>query len=307
MEKTNLIQQLPFAAARDIHTLVENRKAYTLNSFELNVYETYEPTSLVPLKFDDLVIINMLKGKKVMHINDVDPFEYLPGETIILPAYKPMEIDFPNAKLNDPTQCTALVISSDKINDTIDFLNNKYPRDSGRLSWDFSWDKFHFANSSELALLTDKLFAVMIGTDPFKDALADILFKELLIRIIQLQQFESLKGASSISNGPITFLKNFIRQHINEKLTVDLLCNKVNMSKASLFRLFKDEFGVTPMELVIQERLIKAKEMLKTNLSVKEVCYACGFSDVNYFVRLFRSRENLTPGNFQRKFNPNVS
>ncbi|VTQ04328.1 helix-turn-helix domain-containing protein [Sphingobacterium daejeonense] len=79
------------------------------------------------------------------------------------------------------------------------------------------------------------------------------------------------------------------------------------MSKASLFRLFKDEYGITPMELVIQERLRKAKEMLSANMTIKEVCYACGFSDVNYFIRIFKSREQITPGNYQRKSDISVS
>lgn len=53
------------------------------------------------------------------------------------------------------------------------------------------------------------------------------------------------------------------------------------------------------MEYVIGERLAQAKKLLKQDSSVKESCYAVGFSDVNYFVRSFRQRAGVTPGTFR--------
>lgn len=307
MGKNNLVRELPYSSERELNTLVENRRAYTLNNFELNVYETYQPSHLVPLQFNDMVIINMLKGKKIMHLEDVPAFDYLPGETLVLPADRSMKIDFPDAKIMEPTQCTALLISADKIEETIDYLNNAYPKINNSLSWDFSWNKFHLVNTDELASLTNKLFSNMISNDPFKDILADLLFKELLIRIIQQQQLGELVEPHSTANDEMSNLKRYIRENLTERITIEDLSRKANMSKATLFRIFKDEYGITPMELVIRERLRKAKEMLSANMSIKEVCYACGFTDVNYFSRLFKARENMTPGNYQRKIDISVS
>ncbi len=307
MGKNNLVRELPYSSERELNTLVENRRAYTLNNFELNVYETYQPSHLVPLQFNDMVIINMLKGKKIMHLEDVPAFDYLPGETLVLPADRSMKIDFPDAKIMEPTQCTALLISADKIEETIDYLNNAYPKINNSLSWDFSWNKFHLVNTDELASLTNKLFSNMISNDPFKDVLADLLFKELLIRIIQQQQLGELVEPHSTANDVMSNLKRYIRENLTERITIEDLSRKANMSKATLFRMFKDEYGITPMELVIRERLRKAKEMLSANMSIKEVCYACGFTDVNYFSRLFKARENMTPGNYQRKIDISVS
>ena len=147
----------------------------------------------------------------------------------------------------------------------------------------------------------------MTSNDPFKDVLADLLFKELLIRIIQQQQLGELVEPSISGNDEMSNLKKYIREHLTERITIEDLSRKANMSKATLFRIFKDEYGITPMELVIRERLRKAKEMLSANMSIKEVCYACGFTDVNYFSRLFKARENMTPGNYQRKIDISVS
>jgi len=308
MSGKNLIRVLPFSKEKELSTLVENRRAFTLDNFELNIYETYQASSLVPLQFSDMVIINMLKGKKVMHVNDMPAFDYFPGETIVLPASKPMEIDFPEAALQDPTQCTALVVSADKIEQTLNYLNESYPKENKNIQWNLSWENVHFANTSEIASLTDRLFSTMTSSDPLKDVLSDLLFKELLVRIIQQQKLSTVAASTKEQGSSVlAHLRNYITSNINDKLTIDQLSQHVNMSKASLFRVFKEEVGITPMEMVIQERLNKAKELLRTKLSVKEVCYACGFSDVNYFVRIFRKRENMTPGNYQRRAETIVS
>jgi hypothetical protein len=69
----------------------------------------------VPLKFNDLVVTSMLRGKKVMHLLTIK-FEYLPGETVVIPSVE-MKIDFLKPQKNLP-QCLALAIDQQKINDT---------------------------------------------------------------------------------------------------------------------------------------------------------------------------------------------
>ena len=70
------------------------------------------------------------------------------------------------------------------------------------------------------------------------------------------------------------------------------------MSKSTLTRLFNTEMGISPLEYVIRERLRKAKEILLRTKSIKEACFSAGFNDVNYFTRLFKKREGVTPGAF---------
>ncbi len=292
-----MVQLLPFSKESEISTLVENRRAFTIDSLELHVYETYKPSERVPLRFDDVVMINMIQGKKVMHINDMHSFDYLPGQMIVLPASVGMNIDFPEATYGTPTQCTALTISRDRIQNVMDYLNEFYPKVSIAGSWQLDNEQYHLYNTPELAQLLNKLFHIMTSVDPLKNALADLTFKELVIKLLQTQSLLAVELGKATTT-ELGYLKEFIRKHVSEKLSLDTLEKVSNMSKSSLTRMFKQELGVSPMEYIIRQRINKAKELLLITKSVKEACFGAGFNDVNYFVRLFKNREGLTPGAF---------
>lgn len=298
MHDDRQLKILPFSSQKELHSLVENRKAYTLSNFELNIFETYEASALVPLQFNELVIINMIQGKKVMHLQDKVSFDYHPGETLLLPEYTQMLIDFPEARMEAPTQCTAITVDANKITEVVNYLNEFYPKKEDHSNWTFQLDKFHFSNNEELIRLTNRLFQVTLSGDIYKEALADLTLKELMIQIMQVQGLLVLEESTSKNGSVFAYLKQYIRDHIAEKLSVEKLCAEVGMSKSVLSRSFKTEFGISPMEFVIRERLSYAKKILKQSGIVKEACFSAGFSDVNYFVRLFKQREGITPGRY---------
>src|ERR1700757_4788301 len=90
-------QLVPLKAEKDLRTLVENRSVYTMQHCELNVYETRQQSEKVRLVFDDMVLTTMLRGKKIMHLFGSEQFDYLPGESVIVPGNEEMVIDFPEA------------------------------------------------------------------------------------------------------------------------------------------------------------------------------------------------------------------
>lgn len=295
MMNNSFIDTLPFSREKDITTLIENKRTFGVDDMELHVFETYEPTALVPLQFGDMVMINMLVGKKVMHVGQLEAFEYLPGQMLLLPAYEKMLIDFPDATLHEPTQCTAVVVSKEKIDSILNYLNEFNPKHQLIGEWDFNPNLFHLYNTPELTDLLNKFFKIMMGNNSLKSVFADLTFKEVMIRLLQTQALLALEIGQS-SNSVLLYLKEFVRKHLTEKLTLESLQKVANMSKSTLTRMFKKELGLSPMEYIINERLQRSKELLRMTKSVKEACFGAGFTDVNYFVRLFKSREGLTPG-----------
>ena len=136
--------------------------------------------------YDDLVVTSMLRGKKVMHLFEDPSFEYLPGETVIVPSNAEMKIDFPEASKDNPTQCIALAIDNNIITNTLDFLNEKYTKEGKSNLWKLDHENYFFYNNVELAGTINKLIKECMGNSITKDAIADLTLQELIIRIIQM-------------------------------------------------------------------------------------------------------------------------
>ncbi|MFC4479753.1 AraC family transcriptional regulator [Flavobacterium chungangensis] len=296
-----LVNPLQLSQEKSLKTLVENRTIYNLNHCELNLFETYESTQKVPLKFNDLVVTSMLRGKKIMHLFDDPEFVYLPGETVIVPSNVEMKIDFPEASKNNPTQCLALAIDQDKIAEILNFLNQQYPKEGSNMYWQLNYQNYFFYNNIEMAATINKLIKECMSTSITKDIFADLTLKELLIRIIQTQTVKSLdEGKPFEDNNPIKEVTEYIKQNLKENINLKSLSEKACMSTTSFYRFFKRELGMSPIEYILNEKIKCAKNLLRNpTLQINEVCYLAGFEDANYFIRLFKKYEGITPKQYQ--------
>jgi AraC-like DNA-binding protein len=245
----------------------------------------------------------MVRGKKVMHLFDKPAFDYVPGETVIVPANETMVIDFPEAQTENPTQCIALAVDAAYINDTMDYLNQYYnsSREDQR-QWKLQFNKYHFDNDTDVTELINKIIRVCSGGDRTKNIFADLNLKELLIRLVQSQHLEQV-AAESDTNGNqsrLHYVLHYIHEHITDKIAVDTLSRKAYLSRNMFFKWFREQFGITPLEYINRERIKLAKQLLANpRNTITEVSLQCGFTDVNYFVRLFKKSEGITPGLYQ--------
>src|SRR5690606_27592427 len=92
-----------------------------------------------------------------------------------------------------------------------------------------------------------------------------------------------------------------IRDHIeNEHLNASFIEQKLAMSSSQLYRKIKQIFGFSPGDLIRTIRLKHAAELLiKSGLTVSEVCYQSGFNNRSYFYREFKKTYNSTPKEYQ--------
>lgn len=95
-------------------------------------------------------------------------------------------------------------------------------------------------------------------------------------------------------------LEEIIQLHITDNnLSVEILSNKMNMSRSTLFRKIKTLSNLSPNELINNSRLKKAAELLKTNeYKIYEVSQMVGYNSVTSFGRNFQRQFNMTPTEF---------
>lgn len=282
-----------------IHTLVEHKTAFNLNNCQLNVYETHQKAHDFKLAFEGITFTSMLRGKKVMHVPEHEDFDYLPGETVIVPSGTEIKIDFPDAGRISPAQCTALVLDDAYFQKQIDYINEQTQTAGIESQLKVDLKNILIRNSEELTGIINRLYKTLSSDDLLKDAQADLLMKELILSIIRSQNLNTLQYNGRYESTPFKAILNYIRSNITSTMEIAELCKIACMSKSSFYRAFTNEFGISPNQLIIRERLrISKTMMLLDDVNVKDVCYAVGFADPNYFIRLFKKHEGLTPGQF---------
>ncbi len=95
-------------------------------------------------------------------------------------------------------------------------------------------------------------------------------------------------------------IESYIRDHYAEELSMQDVARVMNYSDAYFCKLFKQCFKVNFSAYLNEYRISRAKELLQTTrLNVREVSVACGYSDANYFARVFKRVTGMTPSEFR--------
>lgn len=97
-------------------------------------------------------------------------------------------------------------------------------------------------------------------------------------------------------------VQEHIHSHICDNIDVEDLADVACVTKPYLIRLFKREFGSSPVQYINKKKVERAELLLyTTDMPVKEVSYELGISDHSYFIRLFRKVTGITPQEYRRR------
>lgn len=98
-------------------------------------------------------------------------------------------------------------------------------------------------------------------------------------------------------------LTEVIKSNISEpEFNVDILAEKMNMSRSSLHRKIKGIAQITPNEFIQLERLKMAAQLIQSQeYKINEVCYIVGFNSSSYFAKCFQKQFGVLPKDFGNK------
>lgn len=89
---------------------------------------------------------------------------------------------------------------------------------------------------------------------------------------------------------------SYIRLNYQMNITAGDIATYTNVGERYLRKLFSQYLNLSPVDYLNQIRINKAIELLRnTEMSIKEVCFACGFQSPQYFSRLFKQQMGITP------------
>ncbi len=94
--------------------------------------------------------------------------------------------------------------------------------------------------------------------------------------------------------------KSFIAERYNKDISLDDVSREVDISPYYFSKLFKEETGENFIEYLTSLRINKAKQLISgTDMSMKEICTEVGYSDPNYFSRIFKKNVGVTPTEYK--------
>lgn len=102
-----------------------------------------------------------------------------------------------------------------------------------------------------------------------------------------------------ISKGYNIYVKKAVEyciENYNSEVSIDCICNSLNINKCYFCKLFKAETGYTFSTFLNILRVEKSKELLKSiDMSLLDVATAVGFNSQNYYTMVFKKITNQTP------------
>ena len=94
----------------------------------------------------------------------------------------------------------------------------------------------------------------------------------------------------------------YLDEHLDEPIVLKQLADHLHMNASYLSVLFKEQTGLTFSEYAARRKIQRAKEPLAgTTLTVADIAEQVGYQTSKYFVKVFRTHENISPGQYRQK------
>lgn len=95
--------------------------------------------------------------------------------------------------------------------------------------------------------------------------------------------------------------KEYIEEHLSENFDISTLCDLLNISRTKLYDIFQKEIHTGVSSYIRRRRMHRAKKLLKsTEEPVWEIAQSVGFSDYNYFSRVYRKTYGKSPKSYRK-------
>lgn len=134
----------------------------------------------------------------------------------------------------------------------------------------------------------------------FIDSLKNSLCIHLL-RKYSSRQHSINEQSHEISKASFRKVLEYIHTHLHTHINLATLAELVGMSQCYFCDMFKRSLGVSPYQYVLQQRVERAKELLRQqDVPIVDVALECGFVNQSHFTKQFRKLTGVTPSKYRQ-------
>lgn len=131
------------------------------------------------------------------------------------------------------------------------------------------------------------------------DSLANLLAVNLLRQFATTQPQLPIYGGG-LPQRQLLKILNYIDAHLNQEIKLASLAALLDMSQFHFSHLFKQSMGLTPYQYLLQQRVERAKQLLKqTDRLIADIALDCGFNSHSHLSKQFRQLTGITPKAFR--------
>ena len=129
--------------------------------------------------------------------------------------------------------------------------------------------------------------------------------QERLLSIFLYLYHQILDHSIDRENDHVKKIKKYALLHITEEFSLEDVAREVHLVPQYVCTLFKRETGTTITEYVMNEKIELAKRLIIMRRgTLTKIAEDCGFTDYNYFSRIFRRIVGMPPGEYKRSVAP---
>lgn len=177
-------------------------------------------------------------------------------------------------------------------------IYDKYRERGGRYA--FTPDSGDFGKLSQL--LT-KIQQIAASSSHIRDMEINEALTSLLTELMRNSWNADSRSDASPKRKDLRSVREYIDLHYAEDVKLDDLAQRFFINKFYLTRIFKEQYGMTINAYLTQVRITNAKKHLRfTDMTVEQAGAQCGYKDANFFIRMFKRSEGMTPGEFRNRW-----
>ena len=134
------------------------------------------------------------------------------------------------------------------------------------------------------------------NTGVIMERISCLLF-EMLFEIKRDDFFAPMKPKVSTAEA----IKTYIDNNIYNNVSLDVMTDQFGITKMHIIRVFKKEYGTTPMQYLIEKKISIAKSLLSgTVMPIKEISALLQYSNTQHFSNTFKSAVGVSPNKYRQ-------
>ncbi len=294
-----------------IGSIIEDRFLYSIPVDNNHINYSSITNIKESIKCKGFSIKYVVEGREDYYINNIK-YSVFPGEYLLVNHNTNFKVKINTEK---PTVGICVYFNPDLINNIIKsgkidiniFLDNLYSNHTKRFYFHENIYKIEDDTFSKYLIEIKDLIIqnkeYQITSKIFNNLAESLVYNQLKIAT-QINRINSIKKSTREElYRRLHRARNYIIDNFNTDIDLNKISGIAHLSEYHFLRSFKESFGCTPHQFLLNLRMAEAELLLLKKRKIEEVAISCGFISNDTFIKCFKRYKGVSPAKYQNQYN----